>query len=244
MSELEMTANSKHRAPELGRRVVTIVGAYGSGKSEIAVNLAIMLAGWEAEPVTLADLDVINPYFRSREAAVELEKMGIRSLVPPGAQASADLPIVIPEIKGAIQQSPGRLVLDVGGDDLGATVLRSLADAFVPGEYDLLLAHNANRPFTSDLPGTLKVINEIERSCGLKMTGLIANSHLIQLTTVETVMTGLDLTKAASEASGLPILFVSIDSRVLAEIKPGQIDLPLLEINRSLLKPWERKSTS
>lgn len=243
MAELVMTAHNKQNQLSLERRVTTIVGAYGSGKSEVAVNLAIKLSEIPDSKVTLADLDIINPYFRSREAARELEKLGIRNLVPPGDQAQADLPIVIPEIKGAIQQSEGWLILDVGGDDHGATVLRSLADAFVPGDYDLFLTHNANRPFTSDLKGTLKVIEEIEHSSGLKMTGLIANTHLIQLTTVETVLDGLKLTRKVSEASGLPIKFVSLDHKIAGQLKPGQIKLPILEINRSLLKPWERKGS-
>ena len=219
------------------------MGGYGSGKSEVSVNLAQSLVGTANQAVTIADLDVVNPYFRSREAAAALNKLGIRSLVPEGPMAQADLPIVIPQIKGAILAPQGMLVLDVGGDDAGATVLRSLADAFVPGGYELLLTVNAYRPFTADVDGAVKMMNEIATACSLEFTGLISNSHLIEQTTTTEVLHGLELTREVSRRTKLPICFLSATAEVLRELDPSQIDCPVLPIDRALLKPWERGTT-
>ena len=237
-----MPAAAKFKSPLFQRDIIIIVGGFGSGKSEVAVNLARYLMATDTGPVALADLDIVNPYFRSREAATALAALGIRSLIPTGAYASADLPIIIPEIKSAIQQPEGWLILDVGGDDTGATVLSSLSDAFTPDGYDLLFTLNAYRPFTADVKGTLKVMGEIERAGGLKFTGLISNSHLIEQTTITEVLHGVDLAKQVSEQSGLPVFFVSAVDGVLAQLDARQVPYPVLAINRSLLKPWERSS--
>lgn len=235
-----MSKPSTFPPPNFSHQVLVIVGGYGSGKSEVSVNLARYLARTDNEAVYLADLDVINPYFRSREAAAALAELGVKSLVPPGAQAQADLPIIIPEIKGAIQAPEGKLILDVGGDDAGATVLSSLSDAFVPGSYELLLTLNAYRPFTATVDGALKIMNEIERAGKLQFTGLISNSHLIEQTTTEEILHGIDLSRQVSERTGLPICFVSGVRSVLEKMTPAQIPYPVLTIDRSLLKPWER----
>src|SRR5512138_981124 len=118
--------------------LIIIVGGYGSGKSEVSVNLARQLAATQSESVALADLDIVNPYFRSREAAEKLAAFGVRSLVPPGTQVYADLPVVIPDIKREIENRQGRLILDVGGDDVGARVLSSLTESITPLSYEML----------------------------------------------------------------------------------------------------------
>lgn len=237
-----MPAAAKFKSPQFHRDILVIVGGYGSGKSEVSVNLARHLMSTDSRPVALADLDIVNPYFRSREAAEALAALGIKSLVPTGAYATADLPIIIPEIKSAIQRPEGWLILDVGGDDAGATVLSSLADAFSPEGYDLLFTLNAYRPFTSDVKGTLKIMGEIERAGSLKFTGLISNSHLIEQTTTAEVLHGVDLARQVSEQTGLPVCFVSAFDSVLARLDARQMPYPVLPINRALLKPWERSS--
>lgn len=230
--------------PTFSKNIIVIVGGFGSGKSEVSVNLARHLAQTTDTPVAIADLDIVNPYFRSREAAAALESFGVRSIAPMGAQAQADLPIILPEIKGAIQSPEGVLILDVGGDDAGATVLGSLADAFTPGGYEMLLVVNAYRPFTADVDGTLKTMNRIEAKGKLKFTGLIANSHLIEQTTVNEVLHGLDLTTKVSEKTGLPVSFVSAQTDILRLLDSEQLPYPALAISRSLLKPWERNSST
>lgn len=235
-----MSLSPSFRLPEFTRPVLVIVGGYGSGKSEVSVNLARHLAKTINGPVTIADLDVINPYFRSREAAAALQTLGIRSLIPAGEMAQADLPIVIPQIKGAIKDTDGTLVLDVGGDDAGATVLKSLADAFTHGGYELLMTVNAFRPFTADVDGAVKVLNEIARASSLDFTGLISNSHLIEQTTGADVLHGLELTRQVSRRTKLPIYFLSATEEILRTLDAKEIDCPVLPIDRALLKPWER----
>ena len=239
-----MSTAAKFQSPSFSKNVIVIVGGFGSGKSEVSVNLAQHLARTTDGPVAIADLDVVNPYFRSREAAEPLKALGIKSLVPPGERAQADLPIVIPEIKGAILAPEGKLILDVGGDNAGATVLKSLADAFEPGAYELLLTVNAYRPFTADVDGALKMLSEIESACGLKFSGLISNSHLIEQTTTEEVLHGIDLTEQVSRRTDLPICFVSVANDILAALDPRRVPYPVLAINRLLLKPWERSPST
>jgi MinD-like ATPase involved in chromosome partitioning or flagellar assembly len=178
-------------SPLISKGIIVIVGGYGSGKSEVAVNLARHLAKSQPEPVAIADLDIVNPYFRSREAMKVLDAMNVKSIVPPGAQFYADLPIILPQIKGAIEKNEGKLLLDAGGDDVGARVLSSLSDAFVEGTYDMFLVLNANRPFTSTMDGCVKMINSIEQAARLKFTGLISNTHMMDDSTVDGALHGV-----------------------------------------------------
>lgn len=231
-------------APTFSKRVIVIVGGYGSGKSEVSVNLARLLAQRDDRSVSIADLDIVNPYFRSREAAAELEQFGVRSLIPPGEQTHSELPIIIPEIRAALEDSSGTLLLDVGGDDVGARVLSSLADAFHAGEYEMLLVLNERRPFTADLPGALKMLADIEAASRLRFTGIISNTHLMANTTVETVRVGLKLARTVSERTGLPVRFLSVMNDLAVQFPDGEIDLPVLVLDRALIKPWERKGST
>jgi hypothetical protein len=231
-------------APVFTKRIITIVGGYGSGKSEVAVNLARRLGTTHSGEVVIADLDVINPYFRSREAAAELQSIGVRSLVPPGAQAYADLPIILPEIRAAIERNVGWLILDVGGDDLGARVLSSLRDAFAPDSYELAMVLNARRPFTADAAGSIKTIREIELASRMNMTGLISNTHLMADTTPDIVREGLSVARQVGDCTSLPIFFLSAVGDMLAQLTPEEIGVPVLPLERSLLKPWERMTDS
>ncbi len=230
--------------PKLVRRISTIVGGYGSGKSEVAVNLARFFVTNQTESVTIADLDIINPYFRSREAAAELGALGISCLFPPGDQIYAELPIILPNIKSAIQNGNGRLILDVGGDDVGARVLSSLADAFNPSTQDFLFVHNARRPFTSNLEGSLQVMKEIETSSRLHFTGIISNTHLLTETTPEIILSGLELARMIGREAELPVVFMCALKAVLAQVPIDSIDVPVLALDRALVKPWERKGNT
>lgn len=231
---------AKYKPTMIDQNVIVVVGGLGSGKSEIAVNLAYYLSKSQPDQVRIGDLDIHNPYFRSREAAEELEALGIKTLIPPGSQVYADLPIIIPEIKGAIKQAKDKLILDVGGDDTGARVLGSLAEAFTPGNYELLLVLNANRPFTANLTQSLKMISEIEASSRLEFTGIISNTHLMDDTTIKTVLEGVKLSEEVSRSTGLPIVCVAVTNDLAKTLDPSGINHPLLILNRSLLKPWEK----
>ena len=215
-------------------RLVIVGGNCGSAKTEVSVNLALRLA--DSRPVRIVDLDIVNPYFRCREAREEMEARGIRVIYPRGEYHAADLPIVLPEVKGVLAEEGGVTILDVGGDDLGARVLSSLAE-FVPADqYSMLLVVNAKRPFTGDVAGCLKMRDEIEAASRLSVTGVISNTHLMDETTPETVREGLALARAVAEAGGLAFEFATVDARLAGEF--ADEDCTLLPIERRMLPPW------
>ena len=225
----------------LDKRVIVFAGAYGSGKTEVAVNYALGLAISPSQPVSIIDLDIINPYFRSREAAWELEAQGVRVISPHGEMGYADLPIILPEIRGVIEKSAGKVIVDVGGDDVGARVLSSMADAFMVNGYEFLIVLNAKRPFTSDVSGSLKMIRDIEMSARLKFTGIVSNTHLIGETTTRTVIEGCKLAEEVGKAAKIPVAFVSVVAEVAKQLAPDVIKAPVFALKRQLLKPWEEK---
>lgn len=230
--------------PSFRRRVVIIAGGYGVGKSEVAVNLAQHLLTVDSSPVMLADLDLVNPYFRSREAAEELRNLGITPLIPKGGQFYADLPIVLPEIKGAMERTDGRLILDVGGDDVGARVLASLADAINIDQTEMLFVLNSSRPFCRTVDECRKLLAEIEQSAALSFTGIVNNTHMMEDTRAQMILDSHHLCRQFAEMASLPIRFVSCESAFVDQLSGDEIDVPVLPLNRMLLKPWEQKTRS
>lgn len=230
------------RYPSLPAGILIIVGGFGSGKTEISVNLTRYLALSGESQITIADLDLVNPYFRSREAREEMERLGICLIAPRGGNFYADLPILLPEIRGAIEERTGRLILDVGGDAQGSRALGSLSDLFVAGSYQMLLVINSRRPFTADVAGSIETMKRIEMSSKLKFTGLIANSHMIDETTPEIILEGLKLARQVEKVTALPLQFLCGKEEVLKQIPPSDIDCAILPLTRLMLKPWERKS--
>jgi hypothetical protein len=215
-----------------------IVGAYGSGKTEIAVNYALALAA-AGESVRIADLDIINPYFRSREAREELESCGVRVYAPEGGDFFADLPIILPEIRGLIADGVGCTIFDVGGDDLGARVLSSFHDLFQRREYDLLMVLNRNRPFTDTVAGCLDVLGRIEEASRLRVTGLIANPHLMSHTDAETIYRGCDVVREVSERTGVPLVFLAVEAQLAPRLDAARLGCAVLPLERRMLPPWQ-----
>ena len=215
-----------------------VVGNYGSGKTEIAVNLAIALQE-SGRQVHLADLDIVNPYFRSREARHLMEAHGVRVVMPQGAQAFADLPIILPEIWGMLHPK-GKLVslFDVGGDDVGAKALASFRTAIGDEPYQLLQVVNAKRPFTSTVEGCLAMQHAIEGSSRLAVTGYIANAHLIEHTTPETVLEGWRLARDLAQQTGKPVRAVALMDEIADDPSLDEIEAPLLRMRRRMLPPW------
>lgn len=218
--------------------VVVITGNYGSGKTEVAVNWALWLrrAGYQ---VTIADLDVVNPYFRCREAAALMESVGIRVLAPRGEMHHAELPIIMPEIGGAIEHAAGITILDVGGDDDGARVLASLSGFF--GEYDMLQVVNQRRPFTDTVGGCLKIQREIQGSSRLRVTGLISNAHLMDETDAAVITQGAEFAREVGRAGDQPLRFVTIERRLLDQVDIDRLESDVLVLDRLMLPPWRRR---
>jgi hypothetical protein len=222
--------------------LVIIVGNYGSGKTEVAVNLAVhrKKAGVD---VRLADLDLVNPYFRTREAKAQLARMAIDVLVPPPQYHAADLPILIPQVAGLIKAPSPLTILDVGGDDVGATVLASLADALRGKAMMMLQVVNPFRPFTETVAGCLRIRHAIEAASKLKINGLIGNANLIDETRVEDVYQGYEFVRRLAGESNLPLKFVAVAAELLEKVDPHDFECPILPIKRQLVPPW-RKAAS
>jgi hypothetical protein len=217
-------------------RLVMVVGGYGSGKTEVSVNLAIAAAAAGLR-VRIADLDLVNPYFRCREARRLMEARGIRVVVPPGALAWADLPIVPPEVLALLSPPAGTLSLfDVGGDDVGARVLGSLRGGAEANGYELWQVINPQRPFTRDADACLAMRDAIEASSRLDVTGLVVDSHLMDETTPEVVLGGLEVAREVARRAGIPVRLVAV-LEALAPVLHG-IDEPVLVMKRHMLPPW------
>jgi len=223
---------------------MAFVGNYGSGKTEVAVNFALQMAA-QGHSLAIADLDIVNPYFRCREATEEMEERGIRVVVPRGANRHADLPIVLPAVKGLLSQEEGVAILDVGGDDVGAKALSHLANDFPPpGDYKMLQVINRSRPFTDTVDGCLRMREQIETSSRLFVTGLVSNTHLIMETTPDTVLEGYQFALEVAERAGLPLEMVVVPAWIADEMDLTAFDAPVLVINREMLPPWVDDSQS
>jgi hypothetical protein len=219
--------------------IVVIVGNYGSGKSEVAVNLALhhRQAGMQ---VRLADLDLVNPYFRSREAAAPLAQLGIELVLPPRAYVHSELPVLSPAVAGLIRRPGDLAILDAGGDGVGVMVLAALGDAFAKGRCQVLQVVNPLRPATATAAGCRKIRREIEASANLKVTGLAGNANLIEETTAREIMEGYAFMQALAAESGLPLAFITVAEELRPQVDDSMFDCPVLSIRRQLVPPWKR----
>ena len=217
-------------------RVVLVTGNYGSGKSEVAVNWVLHLARAGLRDLAIADLDVVNPYFRCREAREPLEEAGVRVVAPKGELFHSERPIILPEIKGLLQRSDGVALLDVGGDDVGARVLHSFSGSFPP--HEMLQVVNAFRPFTDTLAGCLRIQEEIQEASGLRVTGIVGNAHLMDDTTVDDVMRGVELAARVADHGGQRLRFVTAARSMAGEVE-RRCGLTVLALDRWLVPPWK-----
>jgi len=221
-----------------------VVGDYGSGKTEVAVHLARRWAR-QGLQVSLADLDLVNPYFRSREARGVLEAAGVRVVAPAPRLEWSDLPILMPEVMGLLHPAPGACSLfDVGGDDVGSRVLASLRCALGAARYELWFVVNASRPFTSTVGGCLRAIEAIESASRLKTTGLVANTHLMEHTDARVVYDGYALAREVARACDIPLRCAMVPPAFLDDPVLDPIEVPRLPLRRTMLPPWKRKGAN
>jgi len=188
------------------KRITIICGHYGSGKSEIALNLAIL-----NKVNMLIDLDIVNPYFRSRELKDELETHGIETVASPIENAlGSDLPYLSSKMYLPFHDKTIKAVYDVGGNDIGAKVLRQFEKLIDPNETDLLLAINIYREETESANKIMKIIRMIEGASGIKVTGLINNSNYLRNTTPDNILKGEKEISLVEEPLGIEIIYTGI----------------------------------
>ena len=187
------------------KRLTLFAGHYGSGKTNIAVNYALKLAG-EGKKVCIADLDIVNPYFRTKDSEAELKKAGVELISPQFANTNVDLPALPAESYRLVQDKSTFGVMDIGGDDRGAYALGRFTP-FILEENDYRMAFVVNfcRPLTTTAEEALEVMREIETACGLSFTCIVHNTNLGPETTVQTVMGAQDKLNSLCSLSGLPL---------------------------------------
>ena len=219
------------------RRVIIFVGHFGSGKTEIALNGALELAA-AGSRVTLADLDVVKPYFRSRSARAILSDAGVDLLAPTGANVHADLPIIVPQIRSCLRDDHSRLILDVGGDDLGARVLGSLSDVIPFDDTDCLLVLNFRRPSTPDPERSAAMVREIEAVGRVPVSGLISNTHLMDETTPEVVLEGYRQALETARLVEVPLVAITVEEELAVVLEGEDLECPVVPLRRIVKPPF------
>ena len=208
------------------KRLTLFAGHYGSGKTNIAVNYALLLAK-EGKDVCIADLDIVNPYFRTKDSAKELEAAGVKLISPQFANTNVDLPALPAEAYRLVTDKSVYGIMDIGGDDRGAYALGRYVPAMVEeNNYRMVYVANCYRPLTRTPEDALEVMREIEAACGLKFTDIINNSNLAAETTAETVLKSIPFVEELSRISGLPVFATSAEERVAARLEIDNV-LPL-----------------
>ncbi|MBQ7365180.1 MAG: P-loop NTPase [Clostridia bacterium] len=189
------------------KKIIIISGHYGSGKTNIAVNLAEKLC-LEGKKVALVDLDIVNPYFRAADNRKELEAIGVRCILPQFANTNVDIPSLPPQIH-SVFSSDETVIFDVGGDKDGAVALGVYRNAINKVGYDMIAVVNMYRPLTATPEDTLENLREIENNCSLSFTGFINNSNLGRETTAEDVEASFAYAEAIETISKLPLLYTA-----------------------------------
>ena len=208
------------------KRLTLFAGHYGSGKTNIAVNYAMLLAE-EGKKVCIADLDIVNPYFRTKDSESELREKGIELISSRYANTNVDLPALPAESYRLVQDKSVFGVVDIGGDDRGAYALGRFADAIkAEGNYRMAFVINRYRPLTSTVEDTVEIMKEIETASGIRFTCIVNNSNIGSETTRDTVLDSVEFAEAVSLATGLPIWLHTGEKNVVE----GITDMPVLPL--------------
>lgn len=212
-------------------------GHFGSGKTEIVLNRAVAYAS-QGITVHLIDLDIVKPYFRSREARHILTEHGINLVTPGGELENADLPVISPKILGTLTSAQGRILIDVGGDPMGTTALGAFAQLIKQQGYEMHFVINPYRPFTKHIPMVTKMFEDIEAASRLKVNGIISNPNLGRETLLEDLRLGLRQVQEMASVLGLPISFTAITEKY-ANLLAAEVEGEIQTIKNFLLPPWE-----
>ena len=216
------------------KRIVLLSGHYGSGKTNIAVNLALRLRQTRAR-VAIADIDIVNPYFRTRDSQAELEAAGIRLISSEFASSNVDLPALPQDVYAITDDRSLSAVIDVGGDDRGALALGRWRDAILAEDnYEMLLVVNRFRPLTRDAQSAIEVMREIEAAAGMRFTAVANNSNLGEETTAEDVLSSMAYAEEICARTGLPLKLTAAHDVLCPALKDKIDNLFPLKLQRKI----------
>ena len=217
------------------KRLVLFAGHYGSGKTNIAVNVAIDLKK-EGKNVVIADLDIVNPYYRTKDSEAELEAAGIPLISSEYANSNVDVPALPQALYSLVDQKDRYGVMDIGGDDRGALALGRYAPAILEeNNYEMLLVINFYRPLTRDIAGMIEVMREIELAGGIPFTGIVNNSNLGRETTPQDVIATDAFARQMAEATGLPLRMTTVWETIADEVAETLPDVVPLRLQNKRL---------
>ena len=218
------------------KRVTLLAGHYGSGKTNIAVNLAMKQKS-EGFDVTVADLDIVNPYYRTKDSEGELKAAGIPLISSPFANSNVDLPALPQELYRIVDETDTHMVVDIGGDDRGAYALGRFAQKLKDeNDYEMILVINKYRPLTADEKDAVAIMKEIEEAGHLPFTAIVNNSNLGKETTAEDVLASVPYAEKMAKDTGLPLLLTTVREDLLPELR-GKID-PLMGMKLQKSRLW------
>ena len=220
------------------RRIGIITGHYGSGKTEFAVNYVKKLRESVDGRVAIADLDIVNVYFRSREKKEELEEKGIQVIASNLDTAVADVPAVSGAMTMPVINKEYQYVVDLGGNDVGTLVLGRIKPLLDHAEADFFMVVNAYRPNTSTPEGIIEQMENLEYAAGLKVTGFINNTNLVRETTAECLLHGDEVLKEVTKRTGVPVKYVSYVKDVMTEEIPEGLSGELFPMEFNMRKTW------
>jgi CO dehydrogenase nickel-insertion accessory protein CooC1 len=221
------------------KRITVITGHYGTGKTNLSINLSLEYAR-AGESVTLVDMDLVNPYFRTSDFREEIETLGkgVTVLAPAYARTTLDMPAVLPEVM-SVFESRDTVIFDVGGDDAGARALGRYFKNFNDIDYDMLYVVNMYRALTTEAGEAAELLREIEAASRLRATGIVNNSHLKQATTAADIVKSVEFAEKVAEITGAPLMFTTAPRHIAKEVQKAVGDMQILPVDVYVRTPWE-----
>ncbi|MBQ6625116.1 MAG: hypothetical protein IIX39_04795 [Clostridia bacterium] len=214
------------------KRITLLCGHYGSGKTNIAVNMAFDLKN-QKENVAIADLDIVNPYFRTKDSIEDFKEKNIRLICSEYANTNVDIPALPQDMYAITDDKNLNVIIDVGGDDRGALALGRLSEKIKKeNDYEMLMVVNFYRPLTQDVDSMIEVMREIEIACNIKITGLINNSNLGESTTPEDILRTFEMAKELSKKTSLPIVMTSVEEKIYKSLEKETENLFSLRLQK------------
>lgn len=218
------------------KRITIVSGHYGSGKTNIAVNLALDLRQ-KQENVAIADIDIVNPYFRTKDSEELLKSNGIRLICSDYANTNVDIPALPQDIYAITDDKSMHCILDVGGDERGALALGRISEKIVQEDsYQMFYVVNKYRPLTSTPDDAIEIMREIENACKIKFTAIVNNSNLGEETTKETVLSSMEYVKEISQKTNIPVKMTTVSENLFEELCTKIENLYSLSLQKNIIK--------